>query len=127
MNFLLDESVTGDAYSALVLTGIVTRRSIDIIGSQRTDREVVELGDTMKSVVVDANPRHFRRLISRRPENNNLIFRFASRLSLKCEWSLEARRLHEVLHLVEYEWRRRQTLPDKRLIMEVANESVTLF
>ena len=127
MRFLLDESVRGDVWKMLQGKDIPVERSVDALGFGADDKDVVKLGDSLDAVVIDANCRDFRKLIARRPANNNLVHRSASRISLRCKPKRQAERIESLLGLISDEWERRQGLSDKRLIVEIADDFVVVF
>ncbi len=70
-------------------------------------------------VLVTWNHRHFARLISRRPQLNNLRYRVLGRLSFLCSRAVALKRLNETIDDIEREYQLCQTRNDKRLIMTI--------
>lgn len=65
----------------------------------------------------------FDKLIQR----NRLRFRSAGRISLRCDQARAHMRLAQAIDLIEFEYDRRQTLPDKRLIVDVKDTNVVFL
>jgi len=128
--FLLDESVTEQVHVMLNLCtsmGLEVVRSVERLAQGAEDRDVVNLGNSLGAIVVDANCKDFRKLISRRPPNNNFQQRSVGRVSLTCNPKLEAERMREALPIILWEWIRRQERTDKRVIIEVGDHSVCIY
>jgi hypothetical protein len=127
VRFLLDESVTGQVHRLLNDKGYEVQRSIDLIGQGQPDCDVAELANTIECILIDSTD--FRRLNPRvPPDGGALRYPNAGRVSFRCKKPLnEDVRLSAVLDLIGYEWTHRQTLADKRVILEITDQSVTLF
>jgi len=128
MDLLIDECVPAS------VTKVFADRDHSIVyvaqelGQKTPDRLVAKAADESSRILVTWNCRDFRRLgITRRPPDNRQKFRHAGMISFLCGEDQGARRAEQVIESIESEYERATKRPDKRLIVAVYIDKLTIF
>ncbi|HXR34500.1 MAG TPA: hypothetical protein VN754_01040 [Candidatus Binataceae bacterium] len=100
---------------------------VDELAPKTPDPIIVKFADAHGLICVTWNRRHFRSLTSRRPPNNQLRYPNAGMIAFECPESRGADRLKKCHDLIIFEHGQRQTLRDKRLIVEVHAEYLKIW
>jgi len=119
MILIADEDVARSVTEFLLERQHEVHLSTELLLPSTPDRTIAAKADQLSATVVTCD-RDFDRLIQR----NNLRFRSAGRISLRCSQARARARLAQVIELIEFDHRRRQELPDKRLIVDVKDSNV---
>jgi predicted nuclease of predicted toxin-antitoxin system len=96
--------------------------STELLLPPTPDRTIAAKANQMSAIVVTCD-KDFDRLIQR----NNLRFRSAGRISLRCNQARARDRLAQAIDLIEFAHHRRRELPDKRLIVDVKDSNVVFL
>jgi predicted nuclease of predicted toxin-antitoxin system len=80
----------------------------------------IAAGADQRGAIIVTCDRDFDKLIQR----NKLRFRSAGRISLRCSQARAQMRLTQVLDLIEFEFQRRQSFQDKRVIVDVKDSNI---
>ena len=123
--FLVDENAPASVGVFLAAQGYETHSIKKSTFAGEPDDVIAKLGHILSReldanvIVVTFNRKHFMKIISRRPPNNNLRYRNLGRLSLLCPYPMAVKRLRETLDDIEREFALCQTRSDKRMIMAI--------
>jgi predicted nuclease of predicted toxin-antitoxin system len=120
IRFLVDECVPAEVADVLRSRGHEVTHVIEHEALRAaSDIDHVAGADQLKAVIVTNNYRDYQRIIARAPPGNVLRFRHAGLVALALPEGRQAARVAELLELIEVEYRRRQNMTDKRLIVEL--------
>lgn len=121
MRLLIDENVNAavDRWLVAERPRLWIERVTDALGVGASDVDIANYADLMRAIVVTENHADFRVLISRRPTGNRQARRHAGRISLCCGAHAQARRIEQLIDVIEAEDRRSRRSPDTRVIMEI--------
>ena len=124
---LIDECVRRGVATVFVKRNHIVRYAAEELGQGTPDRLVAKAADTGKMVLVTCNYPDFKSLISRRPPNNKMDFRYAGLITF--EGMKDTRtdsRIAQTIELIEYEYQLCQTRTDKRLIVGIFNDHLRI-
>ncbi len=81
---------------------------------------MVETANKQSLILVTWNVRDFQKLgVTRRPPNNQQVFRYAGMISFICDENQGARRAQQLMTSIEFEYQQAMNRPDKRLLMGI--------
>lgn len=97
--------------------------------SLRGNADEINLGiaNETGAIIVTSNVADYDKAIARRPPDNHNRYRHTSLIALVGRERQHASRITAVLDLIEFEFQRRQGMSDKRVIVEVRQESIVIW
>jgi predicted nuclease of predicted toxin-antitoxin system len=126
MRLLIDENVPESVTDYFRSRGHEVHHVRDLSLAGSPDPIIAAIGDRMDAIVVTWNRRDFRRLAPRVSREGAARFRKLGRITFRCNEAQGRRRCVEVIDIIEGEFARAQSRPDKRLLMEIGATSVRL-
>lgn len=127
--FLVDENAPRAVEAFLEERGHAVTVSREEIKAGSPDWQLALYAHWHGMVVVTWNHKHFRSLISRKPQgapgDPRIMYARASRLSFRCSEVDGAKRLQQCIDLLECEWVLAQERDDMRVIAEIDSEALT--
>jgi len=127
MRLLIDECVPKDVSEFLSAQKHEVLYVVEELAPKSPDPVVVQFADHHRLICVTWNRRHFRSLISRRPHNNNLRFRYAGMIAFECSEPRGRERITRCHNLIVFAHDQRQHEQDKRLIVDVTEEWLKIW
>jgi len=126
MRFLIDEDVPDSVAKFLEEKGheVVYAREIVLPGTP--DEVIAALGNENEAVVVTCNTRDYKKIASRTVRSRAKL-RKLGLICLRCGQPNGRKRVEQVIDAIEYEYEKRQTLRDERLIIEIFQSFVKIY
>lgn len=125
MRFVLDENVPNSVGVMLGDRGH-TVASIREYVAQGAPDQVVAAVTEYESAVLVSHDKHFRKIAPRVPDGQRSRFRRLSIVRMQCEKPRSAERLRTAISLIEFEFEERRRMPDRRMIVDVGKQTITI-
>jgi hypothetical protein len=126
MDLLIDECVPRSVAEVFAQAGHKVFYVAEELGQRSPDEAVARTADQHSLILVTWNHRHFKTFFSRRPRDNRLTHRHAGLISFICPEDQGERRARQVLKTIEFEYQQCLERRDKRLIVAVYIDQVTI-
>jgi len=122
MLLLIDENVPESVTDFLRARGHDVRLVREVLPAGTADPILARIGDELEAIVVTWD-KDFRRVISRVPFGSRAAFRRLGRISFRCNEARGRARIEELIEWIEFEYAQVQKRRDKRLIVEIGDNS----
>jgi predicted nuclease of predicted toxin-antitoxin system len=123
MLLLIDENVPNSVAQFFRERGHDVRLVRELFLGGTPDPIIARLGDQMGAIIVTWNHKDFRRLAARIPTGASERFRRLGRINFRCNEAHGRRRAQELIEWIEFEYAQVQQRRDKRLMMEILENS----
>lgn len=126
MLFFLDENVPAAVCSVISGRGHDVQWTRDLLPLGSTD-ELVASTSQVNGAVLVSHDKDFKKIAPRIPNGQTATFRKLSMVRMECTKPQSAQRLAVALPYIEFEFSQRQTMPDKRLIVAVKSNVISIY
>ena len=127
MRFLIDENVPASVTAYLRERGHEVVHALELFLPGEQDEVIASAAAHRDAIIVTWNRQDFKKLTSRAPRGQRKQFRALSTLTFRCPEPQGAKRLREVIDLVEFEHQRAQAAHDSRLFVEICRTFVKII
>ena len=118
LQFLIDEDVPVSVGDYLSDSGYGVARVFDIMPGAN-DAAVLELAETMRSVLITKFKRHFNKLSPRESSPTSRRYNHAGVVYVCCKEVMARARMEHWIDLIEFEWARSRRFVDTKVIIEI--------
>jgi predicted nuclease of predicted toxin-antitoxin system len=122
LKFLTDNCVPDSVARELEKAGHEVIRLRDVIPTNSPDPVVATVAEVNDAILVSFD-KDFKALAPKIGVGQQR-FRKLSRITFRCREPLAARRIAAALSLIEHEWRLAQSLPNKRIIIQISETTI---
>lgn len=122
LKFFIDQCVPDSVGRMLKVAGYTVELLRDKLATDSPDQLVATYSELSNAVLISLD-RDFRSLAPRVGIGQRR-FRTLSRIGIRCDEPIAARRVKEALSLIEHEWVYAQARADKRMIVEIGSTYV---
>ncbi len=126
MRFVADQMVPDSIGVFLRSRGHEVRLVREELSPSAPDLLIARTANLLKAIVVTWNVKHFRRLICRAPRGEHIRFRHAGLIGMKCSEPHGRIRMAQAIETIEFELKHLQTLPDKRLFIDIEEDRILI-
>ena len=126
MDFYLDENVPARVQQVLEAAGHTVVWTRDITNEGAPDDVVATIAEQAHATLV-SHDKDFKKIAPRIPNGQRARFRRLSMVRLLCTKPRAAERIAVVLPYIEFDFTQRQALPDRRSIIEVKTDLISIW
>ena len=126
MKFFLDENVAASVQRVLEEAGHTVFWTRDITATGVADDVVAAIAENSHAILV-SHDKDFRKIAPRIPNGQRQRFRQLSMIRLSCTKPRAAERFATVLPYLEFDFHQRSLLPDRRSIVEVKTDLISIW
>ena len=99
----------------------------EVLTPTAPDLDIARLANQIGAIVITWNVKHFDRFLTRAPRGENIRFRKAGLIGVKCPEGRALARFEQVLPVIDFEYAHLQGLPDKRMFVTVEQSQIHIF
>ena len=126
MQFYLDENVAASVQRVLETAGHSVVWTREITSEGVADDVVAAVAESAVATLV-SHDKDFKKIAPRIPDGQRRRFRRLSMIRLSCKKPRAAERIATVLPYIEFDYGQRESLPDRRSIIEVKTDLVSIW
>jgi predicted nuclease of predicted toxin-antitoxin system len=126
MLFYLDENVPAPVQLVLEDAGHSVIWTRDITGQGAADDIVAAISERDQATLI-SHDRDFKKIAPRIPDGHRTRFRKLSMIRMMCIKPRSAARISAILPYIEFDFNQRLGLPDRRSIIEVKTDLISIF
>lgn len=126
MLFYLDENIPAPIQGLLEEAGHSAIWTRDLTGEGVSDDLVAAISERDQATLI-SHDKDFKKIAPRIPDGQRQRFRRLSIIRMMCNKPRSADRLRAALPYIEFDFNQRLGLPDRRSIIEVKTDLITIF